>query len=38
MGTVSLSIFTSSNGPPVYISTYNEVEPSGKLCSIIYLS
>ncbi|MBA0875661.1 hypothetical protein Goshw_028487 [Gossypium schwendimanii] len=24
MGTVSLFIFTSSSGPPIYISTYNE--------------
>ncbi|MBA0876699.1 hypothetical protein Goshw_001606, partial [Gossypium schwendimanii] len=24
MGTVSLSIFTSSSGPPIYIPTHNE--------------
>ncbi|KAH1106209.1 hypothetical protein J1N35_009977 [Gossypium stocksii] len=26
MGMVSLSIFTSSSGPPIYISTYNKSE------------
>ncbi|KAH1039413.1 hypothetical protein J1N35_041156 [Gossypium stocksii] len=38
MGTVSLSIFTSSSGPPIYISTNNEVEPFGELCRNTYLS
>ncbi|MFQ6630944.1 hypothetical protein Gotur_009062 [Gossypium turneri] len=38
MGMVSLSIFTSSSGPPIYIPTHNEVEPYCKLCSITYLS
>ncbi|MFQ6664681.1 hypothetical protein Gotur_031720 [Gossypium turneri] len=38
MGTVFLSIFTSSSGPPIYISTHNEVEPFSKLYSITYLS
>ncbi|KAK5839122.1 hypothetical protein PVK06_007884 [Gossypium arboreum] len=28
MGMVSLSIFTSSSGPPIYISTHNEVDHS----------
>ncbi|MBA0867488.1 hypothetical protein Goshw_000374 [Gossypium schwendimanii] len=38
MGMVSLSIFTSSSGPPIYIPIHNEVELFGKLCSITYLS
>ncbi|MFQ6624307.1 hypothetical protein Gotur_004053 [Gossypium turneri] len=38
MGMVSLSIFTSLSGPPIFIPTHNEVEPSGKLYSITYLS
>ncbi|KAG8489008.1 hypothetical protein CXB51_016979 [Gossypium anomalum] len=38
MGTVSLSIFTSSSGPPIYSPTHNEVEPLDKLCWITYLS
>ncbi|MFQ6640188.1 hypothetical protein Gotur_017021 [Gossypium turneri] len=32
MSSVSLSIFTSSSEPPIYILTYNEVEPFGELC------
>ncbi|MBA0854156.1 hypothetical protein Goshw_026733 [Gossypium schwendimanii] len=32
MGLVSLSIFTSSSEPPIYIPTHNEVEPCGELC------
>ncbi|MBA0772145.1 hypothetical protein Gotri_007574 [Gossypium trilobum] len=32
MGSVSLSIFTSSSRAPIYISTHNEVEPFGELC------
>ncbi|MBA0878258.1 hypothetical protein Goshw_002715, partial [Gossypium schwendimanii] len=28
MGTVSLSIFTSSSGPPIYIPTHNENYPT----------
>ncbi|MBA0875603.1 hypothetical protein Goshw_024925 [Gossypium schwendimanii] len=32
MGLVSLSIFTSSSEPPIYIPTYNEVELFGELC------
>ncbi|MBA0876245.1 hypothetical protein Goshw_022123, partial [Gossypium schwendimanii] len=27
-GTVSLSIFTSSSGPPIYILTHNENHPA----------
>ncbi|MBA0606593.1 hypothetical protein Godav_019038 [Gossypium davidsonii] len=38
MDMVSLSIFTSSSGLPIYIPTHNEVEPPSKLCSITYLS
>ncbi|KAH1096494.1 hypothetical protein J1N35_013415 [Gossypium stocksii] len=38
MGTVSLSIITSSSGPTIYISTNNEVEPFGELCRNTYLS
>ncbi|KAG8486536.1 hypothetical protein CXB51_020002 [Gossypium anomalum] len=37
-GTVSLSIFTSSSRPPIYISTHNEVEPFDELCRNTYLS
>ncbi|MBA0859371.1 hypothetical protein Goshw_006210 [Gossypium schwendimanii] len=39
MGSVSLSIFTSSSGPrPIYIPTHNEVEPFGELCWNTYRS
>ncbi|KAG8485637.1 hypothetical protein CXB51_018873 [Gossypium anomalum] len=38
MGMVSLSIFTSSSRPPIYIFTHNEVEPFGELCQNTYLS
>ncbi|KAG8481755.1 hypothetical protein CXB51_026613 [Gossypium anomalum] len=38
MGTVSLSIFTFSSGPSIYISTNNEVEPFGELCRNTQLS
>ncbi|MBA0878118.1 hypothetical protein Goshw_014432 [Gossypium schwendimanii] len=31
-GSVSISIFTSSSEPPIYIPTHNEVEPFGELC------
>ncbi|MBA0848421.1 hypothetical protein Goshw_001932 [Gossypium schwendimanii] len=32
MGSVLLSIFTSSSEPPIYIPTHNKVEPFGELC------
>ncbi|MBA0789201.1 hypothetical protein Gotri_027491 [Gossypium trilobum] len=38
MGPVSLSIFTSSSEPPIYIPTHNEVEPFGELCWNTYRS
>ncbi|KAH1073798.1 hypothetical protein J1N35_026126 [Gossypium stocksii] len=38
MGTVSLSIFTSSSEPPIHISTHNKVELFGELCRNTYLS
>ncbi|MBA0868086.1 hypothetical protein Goshw_008615 [Gossypium schwendimanii] len=34
MGSISLSIFTSSSEPPVYIPTLNKVEPFGELQGI----
>ncbi|MBA0860345.1 hypothetical protein Goshw_016773 [Gossypium schwendimanii] len=37
MGSVSLSIFTSSSGPPIYIPTHNE-EPFSELCWNTYRS
>ncbi|KAH1114622.1 hypothetical protein J1N35_008000 [Gossypium stocksii] len=33
----ALSIFTSSSGPLIYISTHNEVEPFSELCRNTYL-
>ncbi|MFQ6631441.1 hypothetical protein Gotur_008869 [Gossypium turneri] len=38
MGSVLLSIFTSSSEPPIYILTHNEVEPFGELCWNIFRS
>ncbi|MFQ6665533.1 hypothetical protein Gotur_032243 [Gossypium turneri] len=38
MGLISLSIFTSSSEPPIYIPTHNEVEPFCELCWNTYRS
>ncbi|MBA0772407.1 hypothetical protein Gotri_007788 [Gossypium trilobum] len=38
MGSILLSIFTSSSGPPIYIPLHNEVEPFGELCWNTYCS
>ncbi|KAH1122015.1 hypothetical protein J1N35_005175 [Gossypium stocksii] len=38
ISTISLSIFTSSSGPFIYISTHNEVEPFSELYRNTYLS
>ncbi|MBA0778462.1 hypothetical protein Gotri_006323 [Gossypium trilobum] len=38
MGSVSLSIFTSSSEPPIYIPTHNEVEPFNELYWNTYCS
>ncbi|MBA0609237.1 hypothetical protein Godav_021319 [Gossypium davidsonii] len=38
MSSISLFIFTSSSEPPIYIPTYNVVEPFGELCWNTYRS
>ncbi|MBA0868671.1 hypothetical protein Goshw_017241 [Gossypium schwendimanii] len=38
MGSILLSIFTSSSEPPIYIHTHNKVKLFGELCWNTYLS